>query len=250
MKGLRSSSTLTIRLLTQRRDEILGELRAVAPDLVTKLEQTLEALTEQRLERSEYEGLTRLEAIRKYLLKVGRPAELREISDAVAAPASRFHGRSIWDGGKREVEQGRLFNVADAGKGEVWVLTLPEWSDRVSAGGGLNRLLSMPHAVANDNQPDREGQSSANDRADRAVVSDHVAGKIGEAQQGDNVSGKAESKESVVHVVERVSKPGKEQSDHSQDWRSGREMGQGKAGQHSAGKGAHGSSDRPVGGVT
>ncbi len=125
--GLRSTPTLTVRLLKQRRDELLGELRVLAPDLVQKLEQTLEALKEQRPERGEYDGLDRPAVIRKYLLKVGRPAELREIRDAVEAPASRFDGRSIWDGGKREVEQGRLLNVADESKGEDWVLSLPEW---------------------------------------------------------------------------------------------------------------------------
>lgn len=125
--GPRSTSTLTVRLLKQRRDELLGQLRALAPDLVQKLEQTLEALTEQKPERGEFEGLDRPAVIRKYLLKVGRPAELREIRDAVAAPASRFDGRSIWDGGKREVEQGRMVNVADEKKGEDWVLSLPEW---------------------------------------------------------------------------------------------------------------------------
>ena len=125
--GLRSTPTLTVRLLKQRRDELLGELRVLAPDLVQKLEQTLDALREQRPERGEYDGLDRRAVIRKYLLKVGRPAELREIRDAVAAPASRFDGRSIWDGGKREVEQGRMLNVADESKGEDWVLSLPEW---------------------------------------------------------------------------------------------------------------------------
>jgi hypothetical protein len=125
--GRRSTPTLTVRLLGQRRDELLEELRALAPDLVQKLEQTLEALKEQWPERGEYDGLDRPGVIRKYLLKVGRPAELREIRDAVAAPASRFDGRSIWDGGKREVEQGRLLNVADESKGEDWVLSLPEW---------------------------------------------------------------------------------------------------------------------------
>ena len=125
--GPKSTPTLTVRLLKQRREELLGELRALAPDLVRKLEQILEALQEQRPERGEYEGLDRPGVIRKYLLKVGRPAELREIRDAVAAPASRFDGRSIWDGGKREVEQGRLLNVADESKGEDWVLSLPEW---------------------------------------------------------------------------------------------------------------------------
>ena len=107
---------------------MLGELRVLAPDLVRKLEQTLEALCEQKPERGEYDGLDRPAVIRKYLLKVGRPAELREIRDAVASPVSRFDGRSIWDGGKREVEQGRLLNVADRRKGQAWVLSLPEWS--------------------------------------------------------------------------------------------------------------------------
>jgi hypothetical protein len=106
---------------------LLEELRVLAPDLVQKLEQTLDALTEQRPERGEYDGLDRPAVIRKYLLKVGRPTELREIRDAVASPASRFDGRSIWDGGKREVEQGRLVNVAEKRKGQDWVLSLPEW---------------------------------------------------------------------------------------------------------------------------
>jgi hypothetical protein len=123
----RSSPNLTVRLLKQRRDELLGELRVLSPDLVKKLEQTLEALKEQRPERGEFEGLSRPAVIRKYLLKVGRPAELREIRDAVSAPTSRFDARSIWDGGKREVEQGRIVNVADQSKGEDWVLALPEW---------------------------------------------------------------------------------------------------------------------------
>ena len=125
--GRRSTPSLTVRLLEERRDELLGELRALAPELVQKLEQTLEALREQWPERGEYDGLDRAGVIRKYLLKVGRPAELREIREAVAAPVSRFDGRSIWDGGKREVEQGRLLNVADESKGEDWVLSLPEW---------------------------------------------------------------------------------------------------------------------------
>lgn len=119
--------TKTIRLLEERRQELLGELRALAPELVQKLEETLEALKEHTLERGEYDGLDRIGVIRKYLLKLGRPADLREIRDAVAAPVSRFDGRSIWDGGKREVEQGRLLNVAEDAKGEDWVLALPEW---------------------------------------------------------------------------------------------------------------------------
>jgi hypothetical protein len=127
MNGHRSTPTLTVRLLEQRRDELILELRAVAPELVEKLVMTLEALKEQSPVRGEYDGLDRPAVIRNYLLKVGRPAELREIRDAVSAPASRFDGRSIWDGGKREVEQGRLVNVADESKGEDWVLALPEW---------------------------------------------------------------------------------------------------------------------------
>jgi hypothetical protein len=123
----RNPPSRTVRLLEERREEILGELRALAPGLVQKLEETLEALKEHGGERGEYEALDRPAVIRKYLTKVGRPASLREIRDAVAKPASRFEGRSIWDGGKREVEQGRLLNVADERKGEDWILALPEW---------------------------------------------------------------------------------------------------------------------------
>lgn len=121
-------SSLTVRLLEERRDELVEQLRTISPQLVEKLLLTLEALQEQWPARGEYEGLDRSAVIRKYLLKVGRPAELREIRDAVAKPASRFDGRSIWDGGKREVEHGRMVNVADTGKGEDWVLALPEWA--------------------------------------------------------------------------------------------------------------------------
>jgi hypothetical protein len=127
--GPKSKSTLTVRLLKQQRDDLLRELRAIAPELVEKLEETLQALQEQKAERGEYEGLDRPSVIRKYLLKVGRPSELREIRDAVAAPVSRFDARSIWDGGKREVEHGRLLNVANGEKGEAWVLALPEWKE-------------------------------------------------------------------------------------------------------------------------
>ncbi len=77
--GRRSTPSLTVRLLEERRDELLGELRALAPELVQKLEQTLEALREQWPERGEYDGLDRAGVIRKYLLKVGRPAELRRL---------------------------------------------------------------------------------------------------------------------------------------------------------------------------
>jgi hypothetical protein len=120
----------TVRLLEERRDELLGELRSLSKDaaeLVRKLEETLDALREHGGDRGEFDGLDRPGAIRKYLLRVGRPANLREIRNAIAAPASRFDARSIWDGGKREVEQGRLINVADESKGEDWVLALPEW---------------------------------------------------------------------------------------------------------------------------
>lgn len=119
--------TRTVRLLEERRQELLADLRTLAPELVQKLEETLEALKEHSGERGEYDGLDRIEVLRTYLTKLGRPADLREIRDAVAAPISRFDGRSIWDGGKREVEQGRLLNVADETKGEDWVLALPEW---------------------------------------------------------------------------------------------------------------------------
>ena len=128
--GHKSTPTLTVRLLEQRRDELLAEVRLLSPALADKLVLTLEALQEQSPTRGEYDGLDRPGVIRKYLLKVGRPAELREIRDAVSAPASRFDGRSIWDGGKREVEQGRLLNVADQNKGEAWVLALPEWHEK------------------------------------------------------------------------------------------------------------------------
>lgn len=123
----------TVRLLEERRQELLGELSALskeAAELVRKLEETLDALREHNGERGEFEGLDRPAAIRKYLMRVGRPVDLREIRSAVAAPASRFDARSIWDGGKREVEQGRLVNVADESKGEDWVLALPEWRSK------------------------------------------------------------------------------------------------------------------------
>ena len=122
-----SARSTTVRILQDYRDELLKQLRAVSPELVEKLMITLEALQEQLPERGEYDGLDRPGVIRKYLLKVGRPAQLREIRDAVAKPASRFDARSIWDGGKREVEHGRMLNVADEHKGEDWVLALPEW---------------------------------------------------------------------------------------------------------------------------
>ena len=44
---LDTTPSLTVRLLEERRDELLGELRALAPELVQKLEQTLEALRER-----------------------------------------------------------------------------------------------------------------------------------------------------------------------------------------------------------
>jgi hypothetical protein len=119
-----------MRLLEGQRNEVLDQLRAMAPDLVYRLELTLEALNEQGPpEQSEYFRLGRGEVIRKYLQKVGRPTHLREICEDVASPVSRFAGRSIWDGGKREVEQGRLVNVADP-KDKTWVLALPEWQQK------------------------------------------------------------------------------------------------------------------------
>jgi hypothetical protein len=161
--GPKSTPTLTIRLLKQRRDELLEELRAIAPELVEKLKETLQALQEQKAERGEYEGLDRPAVIRKYLLKVGRPSELREIRDAVASPVSRFDGRSIWDGGKREVEQGRILNVANEAKGGSITRNPakrmggsdplhPPLLRRLCA--GRRRVLL---AIANNEQPDGEG---------------------------------------------------------------------------------------------
>ena len=126
----KTATTVTIRLLERRRDELLAELRGVAPELVKELEQTMAALREQPLERGEYEGLDRGSAIQKYLKKMGRPADLREVCDVLKAPNSRFNARSIWDGAKREVDLRRVVNVADRGKGETWVLALPEWRMR------------------------------------------------------------------------------------------------------------------------
>lgn len=123
----KTATTVTIRLLERRLDELLAELRAVAPELVKQLEQTMAALREQPVERGEYEGLDRGAAIHKYLAKVGKPTELRQVCDALEAPNSRFNARSIWDGAKREVEFRRVLNVADKSKGEAWVLALPEW---------------------------------------------------------------------------------------------------------------------------
>jgi hypothetical protein len=138
----KATPTLTVRLLKQQRDELLLELRALAPDLVEKLEMTLDALKEHSQERSEYDGLDRAGVIRKYLLKLGRPADLREIRDAVASPRSRFDGRSIWDGAKREIGHGRLLNVAEESKGEDWVLSLPEWAKTVTATATVSGLGS------------------------------------------------------------------------------------------------------------
>ena len=57
------ATTVTIRLLERRLDELLAELRVLAPDLVKQLEQTMAALREQPVERGEYEGLDRGAAI-------------------------------------------------------------------------------------------------------------------------------------------------------------------------------------------
>ena len=124
------ATTVTIRLLERRLDELLAELRVLAPDLVKQLEQTMAALREQPVERGEYEGLDRGAAIHKYLAKMGKPTDLRQICDALEAPSSRFDARSIWDGAKREVEFGRVVNVANKSQGETWVLALPEWSKK------------------------------------------------------------------------------------------------------------------------
>jgi hypothetical protein len=48
----RNGVKVPFRLLTQRRDKLLAELRVLAPDLVEKLELTLEALR-----RREHDGL-------------------------------------------------------------------------------------------------------------------------------------------------------------------------------------------------
>jgi hypothetical protein len=47
-----SQGKFSFRLLTRRRDQLLEQLRAVAPDLVEKLELTLEELS-----RREHDGL-------------------------------------------------------------------------------------------------------------------------------------------------------------------------------------------------
>jgi hypothetical protein len=154
----KSKPTLTVRLLKQQRDELMEQLRLVSPDLVEKLEQTIQAIKEQEPERGEYDGLDRPTVIRNYLLKVGRPTDLRLIREAVAAPASRFDARSIWDGGKREVEQGRMLNVAAGGNPEEWVLSLPEWEQAAQAAkpAGRTRHVSrngrrrVALSVAND----------------------------------------------------------------------------------------------------
>jgi hypothetical protein len=167
--GPKSTPTRTVRLLKERRDEILEELRAIAPELVKKLEETLEALQELKPERGEYEGLDRPAVIREYLLKAGRPSGLREICAAVAVPMSRFDARSIWDGGKREVERGRILNVANKEKGEAWVLALPEWEQNLKRPemtralspqrGGRRRVLL---SITNDQQPHGKSKPSSN----------------------------------------------------------------------------------------
>jgi hypothetical protein len=47
-----NQAKFSFRLLTRRRDQLLEELRALAPDLVEKLELTLEELS-----RREHDGL-------------------------------------------------------------------------------------------------------------------------------------------------------------------------------------------------
>ena len=64
--------------------------------------------------------------------------------------------------------------------------------------------------VADDQQPDGEGQSSADHRTDGTVVSDDIARKTGKGEQIDDVRRETQGKETVVHVVEGVREPGKE----------------------------------------
>ena len=87
--------TRTVRLLEERRLELLADLRAIAPELVQKLEETLEALKEHNGERGEYEGLDRIGVIRTYLAKLGRPADLRRSEMQSPLPsAALMPGRS------------------------------------------------------------------------------------------------------------------------------------------------------------
>jgi hypothetical protein len=46
----RNQAEFSFRLLTRRRDQLLAELRVLAPDLVEKLELTLEELSRRELD--------------------------------------------------------------------------------------------------------------------------------------------------------------------------------------------------------
>ena len=59
-------------------------------------------------------------------------------------------------------------------------------------------------AVADDQQPNGEGQPSADHRTDGTVVGDDIARKTGQGEQVDEVRRETQGKETVVHVVKRV----------------------------------------------
>ncbi len=58
--------------------------------------------------------------------------------------------------------------------------------------------------VADDQQPNGEGQPSAYHRTDRTVIGDDIARKTGQGEQVDDVCRETQGKETVVHVVKRV----------------------------------------------
>ena len=66
--------------------------------------------------------------------------ELREIRDAVASPVSRFDARSIWDGGKRAVKQGRMLKSADEAKARTGCSHCP-------SGSNVLKQEDNPHAL-------------------------------------------------------------------------------------------------------
>jgi hypothetical protein len=68
----------------------------------------------------------------------------------VAAPASRFDGRSIWDGGKRAVQEGRMLNVAETSRGEDWVLALPEWEEGPRRVARVTRVRAINASADNE----------------------------------------------------------------------------------------------------
>src|ERR1700728_4451255 len=70
-----------------------------------------------------------------------------------------------------------------------------------------NSLLSavgggVPLAVADNDQPDREGQRSPDDGADGAVVGDLFPGETVKSEQIHDVGRKAQGEERVIHIVE------------------------------------------------